>query len=445
MAITDISNVVISLQTTGVTRQGFGTPIFIDAHRSFEERVRAYNSLTAVAADFSTTSDAYKAAQRFYANNPAPRTIKIGRRLATAVVAPSGAVVEGTVYTVTVASGSENVVASYTASSADTATDVVEGLEAAIEGDVALAALLSLTVVGSTLTIDGASASTNFTVTAGSNITVSFTSTETPATIMNAIAEEDDDFYFVTAYDKTVSFITAMAADIEARKKIYFFSTSAILSYAALTSPANVADPLGLVKDSGYFRTAGMYAHNAADHPECQWVGYNATYPAGTVLWTNLVVSIPVALNADGKVLTATQQNNIQARRATFVRNEGGLNAIRGGLVAGGERIENIRGRDSLESEMKADITNLLLSQQGGKLPYTNVGLNSVRSVMNSVLDRFVGRNFINSNYIVTIPDVSAITSSKKQAGLLDDATFRAELTGAIELIDITGTLVLEL
>jgi hypothetical protein len=188
-----------------------------------------------------------------------------------------------------------------------------------------------------------------------------------------------------------------------------------------------------------------MYAHNAADHPECQYVGYNAPFQAGSVIWTNLVVSIPVALNADGKVLTATQQNNIQARNGSFVRSEGGVNAIRGGLVAGGEKIENIRGRDSLEAEMKADITNLLLSQQGGMLPYTNVGLNAVRSVMNTVLDRFVTRGFINANYQVTIPDASVISASKKQSGLLDDATFKAELTGAIELVDITGTLVLEL
>ena len=121
------------------------------------------------------------------------------------------------------------------------------------------------------------------------------------------------------------------------------------------------------------------------------------------------------------------------------------MNILRGGLVAGGEKIENIRGRDNLQVDMKADFTNLLINQQGTKLPYTNLGLNTVRSVMKLVLDAYVTRNFINPNYVVTIPDVSQISAADKQAGLLKDATFRAELTGAITLIDITGTLAIEL
>lgn len=441
MAIADIANVIISLQTSGVTRQGFGTPIFISAHRSFEERVRAYNSLTSVAEDFSTSSNVYKAAQAFLANSPAPRTIKIGRAEADVVLAFTD-VTTGSVHSVTVTSGEDSVEATYTAIALDTGSEIAAALKVAI--DTVFTGVLTTAVVGETLTITDTSGA-NYTVVPVNNVTQTFTSAETAPQSMVAITEEDDDFYFVTAENKTADYVMAMAADVEARKKIYFVSTSAVESYGAIANPIAANDVLARLEAGSYFRTAGMYAHNAADFPECVYVGYNAPFQAGSVVWTNLRVALPFALNADGKALTATQQNNVDLRNAAFVRREGGLNILRGGKVAGNERIENIRGRDSLESEMKADLTNLLINQQGSKLPYTNVGLNSVRSVMNSVLDRFVQRGFINPNYVVTIPDAADIAVSKKQAQLLDDATFRAELQGAITLIDVTGTLALEL
>lgn len=444
MAITDIANVDISLQSIGVTRQGFGTPLFIDAHRYFEERVRAYSSLSGVAEDFPTTSASYRAAQQFFSNSPAPRIIKLGRRDATAVLSV-GVVSEGTQFSVTVSSGEDSVVASYTALALDTAVEVVTALKAAIDASAPIAAATNTTVVGSTLEI-AAEADATFTAVAGTNTSLSFATTETAADVMTAITDEDNDFYFVTAADKSETFVLAMAADIEARVKMYFVSTSATASYGVLATPAASGDILGKLKDAAYNRTAGMYAHNAStDHPECYFVGYNAPFDAGSVVWTNLVVTLPLALNAGGAVLTQTQQNNVDLRNASFVRNEGGVNAMRGGKVASGEKIDVIRGRDNMQVDLKADLQTLLLSQKGGKLPYTNDGLNTVRSVINGVMTRYVNRQFINPNYLIIVPDVSTISSAKKQAGLLDDITFRAELTQAILLVDLRGTLELEL
>lgn len=444
MAITDIANVDISLQSIGVTRQGFGTPLFIDAHRYFEERVRAYSSLSGVAEDFPTTSASYRAAQQFFSNSPAPRIIKLGRRDATAVLSV-GVVAEGTQFSVTVNSGEDSVTASYTAVALDTAVQVVTALKTAIDASAPIAAATNTTVVGSTLEI-AAEVGFSFSVVEGANTSLSFATTETAADVMTAITEEDNDFYFVTAADKSETFVLAMAADIEARVKMYFVSTSAAASYGVLATPAASGDILGKLKDGAYNRTAGMYAHNAStDHPECYFVGYNAPFDAGSVVWTNLVVTLPLALNAGGSVLTQTQQNNVDLRNASFVRNEGGVNAMRGGKVASSEKIDVIRGRDNMQVDLKADLQTLLLSQKGGKLPYTNDGLNTVRSVINGVMTRYVNRQFINPNYLIIVPDVSTISSAKKQAGLLDDITFRAELTQAILLVDLRGTLELEL
>ena len=52
--LTDIVNVSISLDTTGVQQAGFGVPIFIGAHRWFPERFRSYNNIQAVSEDIPT-------------------------------------------------------------------------------------------------------------------------------------------------------------------------------------------------------------------------------------------------------------------------------------------------------------------------------------------------------------------------------------------------------
>jgi hypothetical protein len=64
-----------------------------------------------------------------------------------------------------------------------------------------------------------------------------------------------------------------------------------------------------------------------------------------------------------------------------------------------------------------------------------------IRSVVNKSLDEFVRRNFINDNYIVSLPDERDVAPNKKALGLFDQGSFKAELSGAIELIDIFGTL----
>lgn len=444
MAITDIANVVISLQTSGVTRAGFGTPIFLSKHRFTAERVTSYGSLNQVAADFPVTSNAYKAAQAVFGNSPAPRTFKIGRVDADLVLTVDS-VATGKVFSFTIGAGAVSANISVTATGSDTATTIASAITTAVEASGIASQVVATSALGVvTIAKDGA-ATSDFYVQDIVNLTDTYTSTETAAGALAKCEEADSDFYFVTSEDHSEAWVLAMAADVEARKKIYFASVSGAANYAAKTTPAASGDILGKLQDAGYFRTTALYSHNAdTAFPELAWVGYNAPFDAGSVTWTNLRVAIPYGLNALGQVLTPTQQNNIAAKNATFVRREGGLNATRGGLVAGNEQIENIRGRDALEAEMKANLTNLLLNQQGSKLPYTNVGLNQIRSVMNKSLDVFVARNFINPDYQVTLPDAREVLASKKAQGLFDEGTFKAVLSGAITLIDIQGTLALE-
>lgn len=90
---------------------------------------------------------------------------------------------------------------------------------------------------------------------------------------------------------------------------------------------------------------------------------------------------------------------------------------------------------------MEASLFDLLVNQIGGKVPYTNSGLNLVRNVMKNVLNRFVDRGFITENYTINIPDAADIPVADKNNRVLQGVTFEAELAGAIHTITISGNL----
>lgn len=82
MSLTDTVSITITADTVGVQRAGFGIPMVLSVNASFPERVRFYEDLAGVAADFPvTTSPEYLAANALLSQNPHPEQIAIGRAI----------------------------------------------------------------------------------------------------------------------------------------------------------------------------------------------------------------------------------------------------------------------------------------------------------------------------------------------------------------------------
>lgn len=357
MAYSEISKVAIALQTSGVTRQGFGTLLFLtdDVEAGFTERVRSYTSAQQVAedVDVGTLSSAYQAALAHFSPTPSPAIFKIGR----------------------------------------------------------------------------------------------IASAEAPAVALAAVRAEDDDFYILTTDVRVSADIEALADLIEASRKMFFVSTNEAGAYSTYTAGA-ATDILGILRDGNYFRTKGMYHHESVTKfPEVTYAAYNLPYLAGSVSWTNLQLPLSAAqISGGGALLTVTQKNNLEARNAAYTELVGGVVVQRNGRVASGEKIDVIRGRDNLEVDLNADLTNLLINQQGSKLPYTNAGINRIYNLVRTRLNQYSEdpRNFI-SKFTMDFKLADQVPTADKQAGIYRSGTFKAELQGAIELIEITGVLTLEL
>lgn len=127
-----IANVSITRATRTPSQQGFGVPLIAAYHANYASRVRSYGSLAAILADgFVTTDPAYKIAAAIFAQNPAPPTVKIGRRASAFTqtvrlvpVTPTA----GMIFGVKVA----GLLATYTADGTPTLAEACTGLAAAI-------------------------------------------------------------------------------------------------------------------------------------------------------------------------------------------------------------------------------------------------------------------------------------------------------------------------
>src|ERR1051326_5022698 len=72
-------SLTISVDVVSVARAGFGMPLILSCNASFSERVRLYEDLLSLAADFSTTSPEYRAARAMFSQTPHPEEIAVGR------------------------------------------------------------------------------------------------------------------------------------------------------------------------------------------------------------------------------------------------------------------------------------------------------------------------------------------------------------------------------
>jgi hypothetical protein len=458
MALQDIAQVSISLNTSGVSREGFGTPLFITAHNYFSDRVRSYRQASDVALDMTTESNAYKAAVSAFSNNPSVEVLKIGRIIASSDVSPDpSATTIGSVTKVTITDIlGVFVEASYTTQEGDQLSDITSNLVSQINAsdvDVVITNNGDSFKVGRNGTFPDA----DFTLSNLQNIGASASDDANVESILDAYTEikkADKDFYLVSwenhstlGGDDLEEGILDLAGVIESEQKLYVVGSSAqstiTTPFTQGNEPSEADDVLGFLQSGNFLRTIGWWHQDAdSSYNELAYACYNLPFDAGSVVWANLKVQTSNARNAEGNALTATQEINLSNRNANWASVRGGIVYSREGKVVGGEWIDIIRGRDNLQSDLEADLFDLLTNQQGQKLPYTDGGINVIAGVVEKRLNSYkVDRQFLTDPITISVPKAADVSRSDKVSRTLRDLSFRAKLAGAIIVVEITGTL----
>ena len=441
----DIVNVQIALQTTGVVRGNFGTPIIVGPHMSFSERVRTYTAM-AQAEEDGLPQAMLTALSDCFGQIPRPRQIKCGRRECSKAVIEVAEVKDLATYTFSV----ENAAAAYsfTAAAGTSAALIVAGLAAAVDGD--SSATISATVAGNTLeiaqlnaTVDGVKLETTNLQWGAQTASVA---TSAVATDLTAILDEDQSWYGLVMVERVKQTQLDAAEWIEAHDRLFITATDE----ADALDPAKDTDLISMLKNLRYYRTAVLFSTDAAtQYPDAAWIGRVFTIQPGGETW-----ALKGLASVTPSPLTATQKNTILSKGGnTFEFYQAQVALTNPGKVASGEWIDVIRFRDWLKDTIQTNMTMMMINRD--KVPYTDQGIqlcvtNLRKSLQEGVNvggiapDELDGDGNTVPGYRIEYPRSADVPASIKATRTLYLA-FTARLAGAIHVVEIAGALAYEL
>lgn len=443
-----IVKVDISLDTTGVSTEGFSTILCVGPHLHGLPRVSTYTAADQMLDDgFSADDPLYKMVSDAFSQTPSPAAVKVGRRQVnscTVTVAQLGAT---SAYTLTVSGyGDDGNVTEKTYSYTNdegSSDDVLQGLSTAVTGDES--ALISASYSDGVLTLQAKDPSKPFALKASSMLSVELGSvTESVAQTMAAVMNSDSDFYGVAFTSKEQDDVLAMAEWAESAGKLYGTSFGG----DTVKNSEMTTDTGSQLKAKNYYRTFWFYHSVENEYPEVAVMARCFAIDPGGETWALKKLA---GITVDP--LTETEFNAITGKNGNTFELFRNVSVTQNGKVAAGEWIDIIRFRDWLEEEIKTNVFNLLINRD--KVPYTDAGIASIESRIREALELGQSRGGIapteydedgnqNLGYTISVPLAANISANTKANRELTDVTFTARLAGAIHVVDITGSLTYE-
>ena len=431
--LVEIVDVQISIDNATVTRQGFGTPIFIGLHKVFTEEARTYVSVNGLLSDgFAADSAEVQAATAFFSQDISPPKIKIGRRDSATIASifvPAVNVKDNTDYTVTI-NGSTGETFTVNSGAGATAGGIATDLVSAINGGSQPVTATDLT--GSfSITADVASVPYSATFSSNLKAVMDPADADNWVDTLTAVRTYDDDWYGLTVHSHLDADIETIAAYVETISRIYGYSSSD----PAIKTSADT-DIMSILKSYSYSRSFGMYEVDAdTQFPECAWMGNRLPSDPGSSTW-----AFKTLVGQDAEKLTPSQSAFVHGKSGNTYELIAGVNTTLFGTVADGEYIDVIRGVDWIEARMTERLFTLLVKQP--KVPYTDAGIASVENEVRAQLTQAVEKGVLAADpeYIVNVPVASEVDNALKVNRVLPPITFTATLAGAIQKITVRGS-----
>lgn len=443
-----VVNVQISLNTTGISVEGFNTMLAVGAHAHSLARVETYTSASdMITAGFSDTDPLYLAAVDAFSQTPRPRQVKIGRRQAASVAVTVASLTSAGTYRVTISHLDDNgnvieKVYSYT-NTGGTSGNILTGLKEQIDADSKAAVTTVVSTDTLTLTTKDGGA---FVVSTSANMAQSVASvTETIPQTMAAIQSYDNDWYGWVLASREQADIMAAANWTESVRKL--FGTA--IAEAGAYNPESTTDTGYLLYNGNYFRTFWFYHKDAAnDFPEAAVMARCFAILPGGETWANKKLAGVIT-----DPLTETQYIAITKKNGNTFERFRNISITQNGKVAAGEWIDVIRFRDWLQEEITVNVFNALVNSD--KIPYTDEGIAIIEAQIRQALELGTRRGGIapieydedgnqNFGYTINVPLSSSISANQKATRVLQDVSFTARLAGAIHVVEITGSLTYE-
>lgn len=303
----EIVEINISRESRGVTRQGFGKPLFIGTTGfSDNSRVRRYTEISQVEDDFVDGDVELDAARRFFGQELRPSEIKIGYHDPQKIASVEYDVTSPTTGSLDYEFTINGEAVTHTASEGDAVRDVIEALEIEFANTVTTA---TFSKSESSFRVSPVDPDTfDYSVATDDTLTENEVK-ESYVNAYNYIKSVDTDFYYTTMESHEKVDVEGMADVVQAEKRIFVTSTSDPKSSNSL-----VTDDIGtILKNKDLTRTFIIFAEDDKEYPECALVGLQASKSPGTSTWKFRTVSGITASN-----LSVTQSLSLKGTRYEY-------------------------------------------------------------------------------------------------------------------------------
>lgn len=438
--MSDLDDIVVEnivVQDAAPSGASFDTALLVGYHTAWvSNRVRTYTQPADLLADgFVVTDPLYLMSKIFCSQPNAPATFKVGRlaNIPTQLLHLLPLITtQGFVY-----QGSVNGVAwSYTVPGSATATTITTALVTLLSG-------LSGTGVtftnGTTFVIATATA-------AGTIIAYTYNrglgmQDVTPdagfAADIAAIQAEDNSWYGFVIANCSLAYNTAASSFAESAKKIF----QAQSADTDLVNPGVVSGDIGSVMLAlAYSYTWGAY-HQPVGGSE--WL--NAGWLASTLSFSpgSAVTAFKTIAGVSADNLNASEKTALINKKWSRYTRQGGINITYQGYTPSGRFIDVTRFVDWLRVTMQLDCYSVLVNNP--KVPYEDSGLSMIKGAVLGALKK--GQTAPNNGLaispapVATVPLVANTNSSDRANRVLNQVTWSARLSGALQSLKISGTL----
>lgn len=251
---------------------------------------------------------------------------------------------------------------------------------------------------------------------------------------LNAIANENNDWYGVVVDQAMVANFADVASWVETAKKFAIFWITDVNAYDASKS----TDLASVLKLANRNRSAVIW-HAApaggADYIDAAWMGEGFPYEPGTSTWAYKTLN-----GVTPDTLLAGQETALKNKNCNYYMTVGGVSITQEGKVASGEYIDIIIGTDWIEARLREAVYSALVNNR--KIPYDDTGIAMIEGLVKGVLNEAASKGILQADSIaVTVPKYADIPQADKLARKLPDVKFSALYQGAIHSVTINGTI----
>jgi hypothetical protein len=420
--MTDVVDITVNLSIPNVQAEGYGVGLILATHKHTNPRSKSYASTAEMSADgFASTEEAYKAAAAYFAQEPAPDVVKIGRRSAD-VVAIDIVAANTFLYSVTI----NGTAYTFTSDGSATQAEIGAGLVAAIGTNVSG---LTPTYATGVLTLTGTTNLAWSLGTLSANLTAqAITATDSISDDLDAIALYDGDFYGMVGTDRSAANQLLVVAWASAAKKLAFVSTqeAGVVDVATGSDTTTLA---AVLKAAAYDRACCLYHTGAnANYIDAAAMGkVLALKPGSYTLDFKTLIGIVV------DSLTSTQRANAAAKYCNIYETRGSAGQVIDGRVSSGKFVDQIHGRDWFSNQLVVNMFAALSS--GLKNPFTDAGIGVLEGAAVQAGELGIARGYLES-YDTDFPTRDETSAIDRGNRLYTGASMTVYEAGAIHAVE---------